>query len=114
MNYIHNKVNLQITKAKLNSDSELVELGINGTDIVLGGDVPQYKKLFAWKNTDGTDPIYAYTAKESPAVGDIAIMPDATTLALDDDTISAVGTDTITAFSTEFERDSTKDVVTVA
>ena len=113
MNYIKDKVNLNITKAQLNANSELVELGINGTDIVLGTDVPQYKKLYAWKNEDGTDPIYAYTAKEAPVVGDIAIMPDAVSLALDDDPISAIDTDTITAFSTEFERDSTKDIVTV-
>lgn len=113
MNYIKDKVNLNITKARLNANSELVELGINGTNIVLGTDVPQYKKLYAWKNEDGTDPIYAYTAKEAPVVGDIAIMPDPVSSALDDDPISAIDTDTITAFSTEFERDSTKDIVTV-
>ncbi len=113
MNYIQDKVNLNITKSRLNPNGELVALEINGNKIALASDVPVYNKLYAWKNEDGTDPIYAYTAKESPVVGDIAIMPDASTLALDDDPISAVGTDTITAFSTEFERDETKDVVTV-
>lgn len=112
MNYIKDKVNLNITGARLNPNSELVELEINGNKIDLASDVPVYNKLYAWKNDDA-DTIYAYTAKESPVVGDIAIMPDAATLALDDDPISAIGTDTITAFSTVFERDSTKDIVTV-
>ena len=105
--------NLVVTKAKFNKTNDLIDLELNGIDIELGGEVPQYKKLYAWKNEDGTDPIYAYTAIENPKVGDIAIMPDASTLAIDDDPISAIGTDTITAFSTEFERDTTKDVVTV-
>ena len=111
---IKDPINLSITKARVNVKThELEELYVNNDKVVLGSDVPQYKKLYAWKNEDGTDPIYAYTAIENPAVGDIAIMPDASTLALDDDPISAIDTDTITAFSTEFERDDTKDVVTV-
>lgn len=66
--------------------------------------------LYAWKNEDGTDPIYAYTTTTTPAVGDNAIMPDAATLALITDPIATIGTDTITAFMTEFERDDTKDI----
>ena len=67
-------------------------------------------ELFAWKNEDGTDPIYAYTFVEAPKVGDVAIMPDASTLVIDDDPITVVGDDTITAFSTEFTRDDTHDI----
>ena len=111
---IKDPINLVITKARVNVKThELEELYVNGDKVELGSEVPQYKKLYAWKNEDGADPIYAYTAIENPAVGDIAIMPDASTLALDDDPISAIDTGTITAFSTEFERDDTKDIVTV-
>lgn len=67
-------------------------------------------ELFAWKNEDGDDPIYAYTFVEAPKVGDVAIMPDASTLVIDSDEITAIGEDTITAFSTDFERDSEHDI----
>lgn len=111
---IKEPINLSITKARVNVKThELEELYVNGDKVELANSVQQYKKLYAWKNTDGADPIYAYTAIENPAVGDIAIMPDASTLALDDDPISAIDTDEITAFSTDFERDSTKDITTV-
>ena len=129
---------MAITKFNIAKDGELKDLEINGQDIDLGGEVPlennkavsvgydaeitpstgytAMKKvtlsvsLYAWKNDDGDDPIYAYTLSEAPAADDIALMPDASTLALDDDPITTIGEDTITAFSTVFTRDDTKDI----
>lgn len=89
---------------------EIKQLEINGEDIPLAGSVVVVDHLYAWKNEDGANPIWAYTTTTTPAVGDTAIMADASSLALDDDPISALGTDTITAFSTVFERDDTKDI----
>ena len=133
------ETNLAITKFNINKSGELTDLEINGKDVELGSEVPlqanktvsigageveitpdsgyvAMKKvtatvaLFAWKNEEGTDPIWAYTLSETPAVGDSAIMPDASSLALDDDSITAFEDDTITAFSTDFVRDDTKDI----
>lgn len=104
-----NDTNLVITKAVV-EQGEIKTLEINGKDIELANSVVLVDHLYAWKNEDGTDPIWAYTTTTVPAVGDNAIMPDASTLALDADPISAVDTGTITAFSTEFERDDTKDI----
>lgn len=105
-----NNTNLVIGPNTQVVKGEIVKLEINGEDIPLANSVVLIDHLYAWKNEDGADPIYAYTTTTTPAVGDTAIMPDAATLALDDDPISAVDTDTITAFSTEFERDNTKDI----
>ena len=102
------ETNLAITKFNLNKAGELTDLEINGKNIELGNEVKVH--LYAWTNEEGTDPIWAYTLSETPAVGGTAIMPDAATLALEDDSISAIGEDTITAFSTEFTRDNTKDI----
>lgn len=135
-NYFY-EPNLVITKFNIAKDGELKDLEINGQDIDLGGEVPlennkavsvgytaeitpstgytAMKKvtlsvsLYAWKNED-SDPIYAYTLSATPTAGDIALMPDASTLALDDDPITTIGEDTITAFSTTFTRDDTKDI----
>ena len=138
-NYFHGETNLAITKFNINKIGELTDLEINGKNIDLSTEVKLQDnkeveisageveitpdtgydamkkvtasvKLYAWKNEDGTDPIWAYTLSETPAVGDNAIMPDASTLALDDDPITAFEDDTITAFSTDFVRDDTKDI----
>lgn len=102
------ETNLVITKFNLDKKGELTDLEINGKNIELGNEVKVH--LYAWTNDEGTDPIWAYTISETPKVDDIAIMTDAVSLALDDDPISAIGEGTITAFSTVFTRDDTKDI----
>lgn len=89
---------------------EIKKLEINGEDIPLANSVVLVDHLYAWKNEDGTDPIWAYTTTTTPAVGDNAVMPDASTLAIITDPIVAIDTDEITAFSTDFTRDTTKDI----
>lgn len=133
------ETNLAITKFNLDKKGELTDLEINGKNVDLSTEVRLQDnkeveisageveitpdtgydamkkvtasvKLYAWTNDDGADQIWAYTLSETPAVGDTAIMPDLASYALEDDPIAAVGEDTITAFSTEFSRDNTKDI----
>lgn len=102
------ETNLAITKFNLNKAGELTDLEINGKNIELGNEVKVH--LYAWTNDEGADQIWAYTLSETPAVGDTAIMPDLASYSLDDGSITVVEDDTITAFSTEFTRDNTKDI----
>lgn len=110
MNKNINNTNLVIGPNTKVVKGEITKLEINGEDIPLANSVVLIDHLYAWKNEDGTDPIYAYTTTTTPAVDDTAIMPDASSLALDTDPIATIGTDTITAFMTEFTRDNTKDI----
>lgn len=133
------ETNLAITKFNLDKKGELTDLEINGKNVDLSTEVKLQDnkeveisageveitpdtgydamkkvtasvKLYAWTNDDGADQIWAYTLSETPAVGDTAIMPDLASYALEDDPIAVAGEDTITAFSTEFTRDNTKDI----
>lgn len=105
-----NNTNLVIGPNTRVEKGEIKQLEINGEDIPLAESVTVIDHLYAWKNEDGADPIYAYTTSTTPAVGDNAIMPDASSLALITDPIVTVDTDEITAFMTDFTRDSTKDI----
>ncbi len=133
------ETNLAITNFQIDKKGELTDLEINGKNIDLSTEVKLQDnkeveisageveitpdtgydamkkvtasvKLYAWTNDEGADQIWAYTLSETPAVGDTAIQPDLGSFALDNDPISAIGEDTITAFSTEFTRDNTKDI----
>jgi len=98
--------NLQITNAKVVAGT-ITELEINKEDIPLDKGIT----LYGWSNDDGADTLYAYSFTPNPKVGDVMVMNDAATGSLDDDPVSAVTSTTVTAFSTEFERDDTKDIV---
>lgn len=85
----------------------ITKLEINGEDIPIDKGITMY----GWSNDDGADTVYGYSFTPNPKVGDTMVMNDAATGSLDDDPVSAVADDTVTAFSTEFTRDETKDIV---
>lgn len=107
MNKNINNTNLVIGPNTQVVKGEITKLEINGEDIPLDKGITMY----GWSNDDGADTVYAYSFTTNPKVGDIMVMNDAATGSLDDDPVSAVASDTVTAFSTVFERDETKDIV---
>ena len=110
MNKNINNTNLVIGPNTQVVKGEIKKLEINGEDIPLANSAPVIDHLYAWKNYDDADFIWAYTTTDTPDVGDTAIMYDTSTFMLITDTIAAIGTDTITAFSIVFERDDTGDI----
>lgn len=105
-----NNTNLVIGPNTRIEKGEIKQLEINGEDIPLAESVTVIDHLYAWKMVDGAS--MAYTTTTTPAVGDTAIMADAYQVLITDpiSALGALGTDTITAFSTVFERDDTKDI----